>query len=275
MPLVSAGGIPAWEPARFPGPKWVGQMPSAPLPLLQSWRAPPTCLSCSPLAFLVCPRTSVAWRGPWKAGNPDWKLSRFSGPKWEGQTPSAPLLLLRSWRAPPACLSCSPPASLLCPQDQRVPEGASEGVGAAPRAGQTSWADWAGETLGSLPPRSEPLRVPPGMGTPPRLSHPSGAPALSSLHFSSSLSSPISYWFAWGVPPISLGIKVPHQHPAGTQVVGRRELHVFPLCHLLKFYLLLVSLYFNTRMWLGDALSDSAVPDLCVIFIYSYIYVLA
>ena len=34
------------------------------------------------------------------------------------------------------------------------------------------------------------------------------------------------------VPPISLGVEVPHQHMAGTLVVGRCKLHVLPHCHL-------------------------------------------
>ena len=31
-------GDPIWEPSRLPVPEWVGQMPSAPFPLFQSWR---------------------------------------------------------------------------------------------------------------------------------------------------------------------------------------------------------------------------------------------
>ena len=72
-------------------------------------------------------------------------------PEWAGQMPSSPLLLLRSWKVPPTCLSCSPPPSLLRPQDQHSPERASEGIGPGLRAGQASWANWAGETLGALP----------------------------------------------------------------------------------------------------------------------------
>ena len=76
-----------------------------------------------------------------RAGDPTWEPSRFPGLEWVGQMTSAPLLLLRSRRAPPTCLSCSAPAFLLRPQDQRGPEGASEGVGPSRRAGQTSPSD--------------------------------------------------------------------------------------------------------------------------------------
>ena len=91
---------------------------------------------------------------PWsqRAGDLTWEPSSLPGLKWVGQIPSAPLLLLPSWRAPPTCLSCSLPASLLHPQDQPGLEGTSESVGPGPRAGQTSPADSAGEMLGVLPP---------------------------------------------------------------------------------------------------------------------------
>ena len=97
-----------------------------------------------------------------------------------------------SWRAPLPCLSCSPSASLLCPQDQRGPEGTSEGI-APGRARQASQADWASETLGALPP----IWAPEG---PFRRGNPSPLPAtpqvLSGFYFSSPLSPPMSYLFA-------------------------------------------------------------------------------
>ena len=104
--------------------------------------------------------------------DPTWVPSRLPGPKWERPTPSTLHLLLQSWRAPPACLSCSPSASLLFPQDQRGPEGASEGV-PSPIAGQTSPANWAGEILGVLLLIQGPKRLS-RCGNPFLLSHPSG-----------------------------------------------------------------------------------------------------
>ena len=53
----------------------------------------------------------------------------------------------QSWRVPPTCLSAFTPASFLCPQDQHGPDRASEGIRPSPRAGQTSLADRAGDTL--------------------------------------------------------------------------------------------------------------------------------
>ena len=123
-------------------------------------------------------------------------------------------------------------ASLLSPQDQPSLEGTSGGVGPGPRAGQTSLADWAGETLGLLPTDLSPQGSLQVWEPLPPLSHPSGAPVLSGLHLSSPLSPVTSYRFTWGVLPISLGVRVPHQSPADALVVGRCELCVFPHCHL-------------------------------------------
>ena len=153
---------------------------------------------CSNLNPAILDQCSLWW-GTWRAGDPAWEPSRLPGPEWAGQMPSAaPLLLLRSWRAPPACLSCSPPASFLCPQDQCGLERAYEGTGPGPRAGQTSLADWAGETLGVLPPDSSPRVSLQAWEPLSLLSHPSGVPVLSGLHFSTPLSPRTSYWFTWG-----------------------------------------------------------------------------
>ena len=45
--LVSEGGVgdPFWESSSLLGIEWVEKSPSS--PLLQSWKAPPACLSCS------------------------------------------------------------------------------------------------------------------------------------------------------------------------------------------------------------------------------------
>ena len=79
---------------------------------------------------------------------------------------------------------------------------------------------------------SKPPRFPPGIGNPPPSQiPPSGAgPVRPPLVFPphSSLILP----GCLGVPPVSLGFEVPHQHPAGTLVVGRHELHVLPCHHL-------------------------------------------
>ena len=130
-----------------------------------------------------------------------FKLSRLPVPDWERQTLSAPFPLLWYWRAPPACLSCSLLASLLHPQDKPSPEGTSDGIGPSLRAGQTSLSDWAGETLGLIPPDLSPrgsLQVWEPLSL---LSHPSGVPVLSGVHFSSPLNPPTSYQFAWGFFP--------------------------------------------------------------------------
>ena len=121
--------------------------------------------SCLPplvsLASLLCPQDTCSLEGALEGVEPAWELSRLPPnpptwvgltPQWVGLTPSAPFPLLWSWRAPPTCLPCSLLDSLLRPQDQPGPERTSEGVGPGPRAGQTSLADWAGETLGLFPP---------------------------------------------------------------------------------------------------------------------------
>ena len=160
-------------------------------------------------------------RGQW---TPPGSSAGFPGLSGWGKCPLFLLLLLRSWRAPPACLSCSPLASLLCPQDQRGQEGASEGIGPSPRARQTSLADWAGETLGMLPPDPSPQGSLQAWEPLPLLSHPSGALVLSVLQFFSAFQYPHVILVCLGVSPVSLGIEVPHQHLASTLVVGRHEL---------------------------------------------------
>ena len=111
------------------------------------------------------------------------------------------------------------------------------------------------------PPCSKPSRVPPGMGTPPPSKPPlrGAGPVWSPLlpH----LSPPTSYPVTWGFLP---GVKVPHQHPAGSRVVGRHEFHIFPHRYLdstpQEVYFLYITLksaeppHFwnlkNTRSWM-------------------------
>ena len=171
---------------------------------------------------------------PWRAEDQVQDLSRLTGPEWEGEMPSLPPLILRSQRAlpcPPLLFSPRLPPMPLRPTR---PGGALGGRRTWPRSpAGFPGPDWAGEMLGMLPPDPpsprgslqawEPLPAP---------SHPSGVPVLSGLHFSSPLTSPYVLPGCSGVPPISLGIEVPHQHPAGALVLGRHKLCVFPCRHL-------------------------------------------
>ena len=141
-------------------------------------------------------RASCLWSQ--RAGDPTWEPSRFPRLEWVGQTSFTPLPLFPSRGAPPSCLSSSPPASLLCPQNQHGPEGPSESIGPGPRAGQTSPADREGKILGMLPPDLSPRGSLQAWEPLPPLSHPSGVLLLSSLHFSSPLSPATSYQFPWG-----------------------------------------------------------------------------
>ena len=103
------------------------------------------------------PRTHVAWRVFWRAGDPPANSAGSPGPKWAGQTTSAPLPLF--------------------------PES----------------------------PSHLPLLISPA----------SGVLILSGLHFSSPSRSPYILPVHSGVPPVSLGVRVPHQWPAGAPAVGR------------------------------------------------------
>ena len=86
-----------WEPSRLPGLEWVGQMPSSPLLLPWSRRAPPACLSYSPLSLL--PMTPGPMWPEWGWGALQgrglaWELSSLPGPECARRSSSAPLLLL-------------------------------------------------------------------------------------------------------------------------------------------------------------------------------------
>ena len=158
---------------------------------------------------------------PWsqRAGDPTWEPSRLPGLEWVGQMPSSPLLLLWSgvWEGPshlPFLISLS---SLLCPQGPHGLDGALEGGGYRPGSSAGSPAR-VGQAIAlcsspslpreSLPPASPDLPGLRGAGPvwPPLLLPPQ-SPYILLVHF--------------GVPPVSLGIRVPHQQPAGVLVVGR------------------------------------------------------
>ena len=136
-----------------------------------------------------------------------------------------------SWRTPPACLSCCPPASLLCPQDHPGTEGSSEGVEPSRRAGRLLGRLDRGNAW-HAPPWSYPLRIPPGVGTPTPTPPPLRGTGLFWPPLLFPPQSPHILLVGLGVPPVSLGIEVPHQRLAGALVVGRCEHHVFPCCHL-------------------------------------------
>ena len=75
------GREPAWEISRLPVPKWAGQSPSAPLPLLLDGSSHlPLLIS---LASLLCPQDHAAWMGLWRAGY--WLGSSAGSPARVGQ----------------------------------------------------------------------------------------------------------------------------------------------------------------------------------------------
>ena len=188
----------AWELSRLPGPKWVGQSPSTPLPLLPE--GPSHLLLLIPQAPFLCPQgpTQPGW-GMEGRGSA-WVLNRLPGPEWAGQTPSTPLLLLPQ-----------PPAPLDLPSLPPMPP-------------EPTWPGWGfgwGRTgLGAhQPPQpqwarrspSTPLLVFPESPShlPLLISPASGAPTLSGLHFSSLLGPPASYQFTLGLLPSPWGLESP------------------------------------------------------------------
>ena len=175
------------------------------LPLLISW------------ASLLCPQDQCGCMGvegrALEGRGLAWELSRFPCPQWAGQSPSALLLLPLDG---PSCLPLLiSPASLLCLQDPRGLDGAlDEGnrlessAGSAARVGQVI----ALCSLPTLP--GEPLLP--------------ASPDLPGLRGTDLVWPPLlSPWSPYvllvhsGVPPVSLGVRVPHQQPAGALVVGR------------------------------------------------------
>ena len=134
-------------------------------------------------------------------------------PKWVGQSPSAPLLLLLDG----SC--CLPllisPASLLCPQDPCGLDRALEGgywLGSS--AGSPTQVDQAIALPSSLALRGESLSP----ASPDLPSLRGTDPVWPSLFLC--LRSPYVLLVHFGVPSVSLDVRVPHQPPAGTLVVG-------------------------------------------------------
>ena len=155
---------------------------------------------------------------PWsqRARDLTWEPSRLPGLEWAGQSPSAPLPLL-------------PDGS------SHLPLLISPGLPPMPPGTHVAWRGlWRrgyqlGSSAGSPAPvgqvialRSSPAS--PGEFLPPaspdlpglRGAIPVWPPLL--LPFQSPYLLPVHF----GVPPVSLGIRVPHQRPAGALVVGRR-----------------------------------------------------
>ena len=212
-PWSQRAGHLTWEPSRLPGFELEGQTPSSPLLLLWSWRALPACLSCCCRPPSYAPRTNVGWGlGGQGTGQGAQQAPQA---KWAGQSPSAPLQLLPEGPSHlPLLISW---ASLLCPQDPSGLEGALEGgyrpgssAGSPARVGQEI-ALCSSPALpgGSLPPASPDL---PGLRAadpvwPPLLLLPQ-SPHVLPVHLR--------------VPPVSLGISVPDQWPAGALAAGRR-----------------------------------------------------
>ena len=169
-----------------PGPEWVGQSPSTPLPLL------PDGSSCLPLlislASFLCPQGPTRPARGFGGQGIGLGAQQAPGPEWAGQSLSTPLLLL------PDGSSCLPllisPASLLCPRTHAAWMGLWRG-GTSLEAQQAPWPEWARQ----LP--STPLPLFPESSTrlPLLTSLASGSQILSALHFSSPLSPPTSYWF--------------------------------------------------------------------------------
>ena len=154
-----------------------------------------------------------------------WELSRFPGLEWVGQSPSTPFPLLLEG---PSCLPLLiSPASLLCPQYLCGPDRALGCGGTSLGAQQAPQPEWA--------------RRSPSAPLPPFPESPSHLPLLISLALGcrsclTSISPPSQSPYAlpvhFGVPPVSLGVRVPHQWLAGTLVVGRRQICIFPHHHL-------------------------------------------
>ena len=158
---------------------------------------------------------------------PTWEPSSLPRPEWAGKTSfasPAPLAL-----EDPSCLPLLfSPGFLPTPLGPIQPRWGLWGHRTQPEC----WAQFPvqlgrGNTR-HVPPWSEPPKVPPGVWTSPHPCHLSRVLALSYLHLSPPALSPHILPFCLGVPPISVGVKVPHLRPADTLAVGRCKLHVFP-----------------------------------------------
>ena len=155
---------------------------------------------------------------PWsqRAGDLSWELSRLPVPEWAGQSPSAPLPLLWSGRAPPACLSLSPWPPSYAPRTHMAWLGLwrwDTSLGAQ----QAPWPEWARRLPSAL--------LPLFLESPSHLlllmSPASEARILSGLHFSSPLSPPTSYQFTLRFLLFPWASEFPHQRPSGALVVRR------------------------------------------------------
>ena len=122
------GRVSAWELSRLPVPEWVGQSPSALLPLLPKGPSHLPLLF-SPLPPSYAPKDPRDLEGALEGRGSAWELSRLPWPEWAGQTPSAPLLFLP--QGPSRLPLLISPASLLCPQDPHGLDGALEWGGPA------------------------------------------------------------------------------------------------------------------------------------------------
>ena len=105
-PWSQGAGDLTWEPSKLPGLQWVGQMPSFPLLLLWSGRAPPLCLCWSPRPPSYAPKDLCGLEGSLEGRGLVWELSRLPCLSGWGNHPL--LLSCSSWTAPPACHSWSP-----------------------------------------------------------------------------------------------------------------------------------------------------------------------
>ena len=78
------------SPAGLLGPSWWGKHP---LHLPRSSDLRQSLLIHPPLLFsppsLLCPRTHVAWSGPWRVGDLTWEPSSLPGAEWAGETSAA------------------------------------------------------------------------------------------------------------------------------------------------------------------------------------------
>ena len=137
-----------------------------------------------------------------RVGRANTLLSSPAPPVWEGPF-CLPLLIS--------------PASLLCPQEPMQPGRGFGGQGIGLGAQQAPWARVSRAiTLHSSPasPRGPLLPASPNLpGL--RDANPVWPPLLLPLQ------SPYVLPVHSGVPPVSLGVRVPHQWPAGALVVGR------------------------------------------------------
>ena len=199
-------------------------------------------------------RTHRAGKGPGGCGG--WGLGSRSrrGPGLppipgligQGTSPGSPagFLVSGGWGSHPPLLSCPYiPGGPLLPTSPDVPSlppmppgthvawgGGFGGQGIRLGAQQAPWSKWAGQS-----PSVSLMLLLEGPSLLPLLISPaSWVLILSGLHLSSHLCPPTTYRVHLGVPPISLRVRVPYQQPAGTLVVGRHYLSIFPHHHLLK-----------------------------------------